>query len=286
MSIIDFSVPFELTTSEGTVWFNADSSGDTGADAFPRWQLVEEECQAGPGVLRDSTEDAPMSDGSILDEQLTSGMEIVLAAWPWRTAGEPACGAELESMWQEMMRAIRALQSAADDTRLIWTPAGENRRMCEDIQIADLATSEKVDLVQHVIRFGIRSPYPYNMDETEVSTALVDGVPTVITNPGTAPFWPVFRIDGPATAFSILHAEAGLTYDYDGAGLPDGASVPGSTYVEIDMFRGGTAFLANLASRMASINWQTSNRLPLNVGDNTLEVTGASGIVLWNPAWA
>lgn len=291
MAIIDFSIPFELVTTEGTIWFNAGL--ETGVvdpedpDGWPRWILTEEGCTSGPGSLRDSTEDSPVSNGSLLDEQLVSGYEVRLAGTLWENAETPACGEMLEDAWTVTSAALRALLSAADDTRLIWTLPSGRRVMVEDIQIADLPQPSKVDGVLHGMTFAVRSPYPYAMDLTEVSTPLIDGDPAVIVNDGTSPYRPVFRIDGAATAFTITHAESGLEYVYEGAGLPGGASVPGGSYVEIDMFRLGTAFInGDGASRMASINWETSNVIELGVGTNTVEVVGAGGVMLWQPAWA
>lgn len=282
--ISDWSVPFTLTTPAGNLSLNA-ASGN-------RYLLLNEECSSGASV-RFTADNIPQSDGQLNHRQYLTGYRMNLAMGLW-VDGDVACGGEAQEMLDDLGAHIEALRNpeiTTDVTRIVWTPEGLANRMINDIVLAgdwNVTVRPRGDDAGIVaVTFPVVSAFPYEMSEAEQTPATVSegtGLGTTLTNDGNTRFWPVLRVQGPASWFEIHNLTTGEAVYYD-ASRPGAMFLGTSEYVEIDNFR-ATAYLNGDEDNMLpGIDFEQTDFWALEPGANDIAAIGADLTILWNDAW-
>lgn len=289
-----WEVPFELfVESVGTLTLNA-AEGQ-------RFLLVPAECSARLPVRVTTDDDVPQGDGQIPHRRWRSGYSAHLAVQLWKDDG-PACGADLVEMLDLLGCYLNPMvrtgtQAGSPNARLIWTPTGADDRMFDRIQLrAEPFPSLDAGGITKV-EFDIDTLLPYYMATTEDDTVIaLDGSASIV-NGGNTDFYPVIRVNGPTSAFTITNNSVldpfgnPLQIVYDDS-LPGADAIGNGDYVEIITFL-GTAYLnGNSANLKAGIDMRQSDFWPLapecqlDGNPNDIEITGADALVLSNWAWA
>lgn len=263
----EWDVPFVLTSPYGDLDINS-ATGD-------RYLLVQSGCDMG-APLRVTKDNVPQGNGSIMHRRFESGYECTLTMQLW-DGDNPACDAALVRMLDAINKHARGLLNAGDNQgRLRWTPTGANERMLDDIRLLERVVVQVPENGLGVqVTFAVDTAYPYAQEYTQQSTALN----ATLTNTGTVAYWPVVKVFGPTSAFTLTNVTTGLQMVYSGT------AIGGGDYVEIDMFRNTMYLNGNGANRISSLNMLTSDFFPLEVGANALTITGATATVLWAPAF-
>jgi len=290
MPIADWTVPMILTTPYGTIDLNGTLVGG-GA-----YLLRPDGCKMGVGV-RSTKDDVPQADGSILHHRFLTGTEMVLAIQLWADKGDslPACDAQLQGLLDDLLGAMRSLLNAGDNAgRISWTPAGQNARMLDDIRLAGYPLEAIVDTSAGMeLTVLIDTEYPYSQDLTQTRTGIADGATTVITNGGTAAYYPVFqanRLNGvtsgsSCSGFTLQNLTTGIDFVYDST-LPGAIAIAGGSYGEIDTFRNSIFRNGNLTNLKAGVDELASDYFLLETGANSIKIVGCDVDVLWQNAWA
>lgn len=271
--IAEWTVPFLLTTPQGTIQL----SGSTG------YKFDQSGCDAGAD-LRVTVNDIPQADGSILGRVFAEGYRMRLAIQLWEADDQPACDTILREMADALALHLWALRDPDSGGRIQWEPSGADTRMLDQIKIIEREqiTFESGSIC--TVTFALATRYPYAMDLTETTTTITSGNGDVITNSGTAEFWPVFKVYGPTSSFTLENTTQDLRIIYD-ASLPGGFGISGGSYVEIDTFRNTAYIDGNMANAKPNIDMERSDFWSLTPGVNTINMTGADVDILWNNAW-
>ena len=300
MSIVEWDVPMQLISFEGTLLLND--------DAEPDWYYkVMPAASESYADLRITKDDIPQQDGSILHEEFAAGyvVKLTLQYWeqndpPCTPVTQPACDAAAVRAHDRMMLHYRSLLNGPTAGRLIYQPTDQNARMFDQLRLAERmqvsVDPQTASLV--TVAFAMHSPYPYALDFAQTTTVLTDASPTtIITNDGTAPMYPVLRVYGPTDYFSVtnesvLDAQGNpLTFIYDAA-LPGAPSIGSTEYVEIIMFNGTVVLNGDEDSIISGMVLLESDFWFLRVGDNQITVEGVGTFpapdceILWQNAWA
>lgn len=290
MPIADWSVPFSLTS---TVYDANPLPINELIPGFGIYILRPDGCSLRTSV-RSTKEDIPQADGSILHTRYLTGMEMTLAVQLWENEELPACNEVAQEMLDTFMGYMYGLLNAGDNEgRIVWTPDGENDRMLDDIRLFSYPEESLTDGGILELTTTIDTRFPYSMDETELQVTL--DASEVVLNAGNRPTYPVFKISGPFTGFTMVNTTTGQQMVYDGTRL-GAAAVAAGDFIEFDMLR-NTAYLGtypgagdqdNMKPGIDPIN---SEFFPLAVGPNTITLTrtegGAiGGFALVNAAWA
>lgn len=264
--------------------------GGTSADAPKLWQIQPEGYKIVPS-LRVTADNLSMGDGSVLHPRWKTGLVATFTVAFLKSLGgaavEPACGAMLREMNEELVLHLNAIRDYANDAvqgRLLWTPTGlgGSRRMLTDVQV--LAWPEPGrDGLEKQVTFAIETPFPYAIDLTETQTEIADGATVTINNPGNVEFKPVIRVNGATSSFTIENVTIDRQINYDDS--QPGASPVGTAYAEIDHFQGTIRQNGDGDNLIAGIDPTTTDFFSLAVGDNEIFVSGASVLVLSNGAW-
>ncbi len=225
----------------------------------------------------------PQSDGQLNHTQYLTGYKMRLALALWNDPTSVACGEDAQDMLDALDAHIDALRNPVGTTRLVWHPTNKAERMANEIVLAERAVATVVPgrsdgLV--AVQFAVVSAFPYAMSEQEQTpTTIADGATESLVNDGTTRFWPVFRVQGPTSNFTITNTTTGELLHWDGPMVGTGE------YVEIDMFR-GTAYLnGDDANLLDGIDFLTTDFWALERGLNYVTITGADTVVLWNDAY-
>ncbi len=263
----------DLTTSWGTLALNADSGS--------RYLTLNERCDAGAD-LRTTFDNIPQSDGQLNHTQYLTGYKMRLALALWDDQ-EPACGQAAQGMLDELGLHIDALRNPTGTTRIVWTPEGYASRMINEINLMEkpVVTVEPGGTEGIVtVTFAVVSPFPYEMSESEQTPdTIADGATETLVNNGSTRFWPVFKVNGSTSAFTISNAQTGEEIVYNGD------TIAGGHYAEIDCFR-GTVFLDGSSSNLLNgINFELTDFFALIPQENDITIGGASCDVLWNDAF-
>lgn len=292
-AVYDWADPFTLTTPYGTLLINQWDPTVEG------WYVLDKEgCDSGT-ELRVIRDDEPQISGEVVHQHYKSGYEMRLRLELWEGGASapptgPACNEKLTTMADYLQLCLGAILGddpfIDSDGRIQWTPEGASEdRMLDRIR---LLTKPQQSDVQGFVQyeFSVLTPFPYAMDAPEVTTNLVDGVTSLLTNDGTSKFWPVVKVNGPTNFFILVNADY-LDLDGNPVSFTFDASLPGAVpigpghYVELGFFR-NTAYLDGNGRNMKDgIDLVASDFFPLVPGDNNLTLTGASGEVLWQNAW-
>jgi hypothetical protein len=295
MPIADWTVPFTVTAPTGTLLINQQFTVESHT---VRNVFNPVECKLGPTLgelitrlerIRATKDNLPQSDGSLLHHRFLPGMVMNLSIEFWDdTTALPACGSVLQAMLDDLMLVFRALQNAQDDQgRISWVPDGQNERMLDDIRLLTYPAEEIVnDTAGLKVVFAVDSPWPYTEDLSQTVTNIVAA--NTITQTGTAPYFPVFKVYGPGTNFQLMN-----TSDLDPIGNPkvivwSGSGIGGGDYIEISTFRNTMFKNGDQADELYGLDFTLSDFWQLLPGDNGVTLSGdfASVDVLWQPAWA
>lgn len=253
--------------------------------------LDKSACTITPTV-RQTTNDIPQANGSILHHRFLTGVQVQLKIDLWQTKAKPACDDLLADMVDELMGAFASLLNAGDNEgRLAWEVPGKNERILDDVRLLVYPTLV-VNEIFSSVTVTIDTKYPYAQDLTQIRTPIDDGSTVTISNTGTSEYFPVFQVNklndviqGGTAAFTIDNAANGKQFAWD-ASQPGGSAIGGADYGEIDCF-GNTMYLnGNGANLTPGIVMLSSEYFPLEIGDNDITINGAATDVLWAPAWA
>jgi hypothetical protein len=267
-------IPWVLTSPYATINLNADS-GD-------RYLLLNGACEMG-AEIRSTSDNVPQADGSILHHRFFTGYQAKLSMMLW-VGDELACGADLVRMIDTLNGVCWSLLNAGDNEgRLAWLPTGEsNYRMIDDVRLIERMQIAAPDAgTGWVVSFALDSAFPYAQDLTQQSTAL----DAIITNTGTAAYWPVIKVFGATSGFTLSNMTTGLEIVYNDS-LPGAPPIPGGSYVEIDTFRNTAYINGTGADAMPGFVLSVSDFWALEPGVNNITIAGATATVLWAPAWA
>lgn len=274
-----WSVPtvFDLTNPySGILQFNVE-------DPESAFLVNQAGCQFKIGV-RSTTDNVPQSDGSILHHRFLTGTQIAMTVELWVNDQNPACSEILVDMLDMLMGSLRSLLNAGDNEgRLSWTIPGGNTRMLDDVRLLEYPVFAMNGAVA-TVSFVLDSQYPYAQDLTQISTDIADGATETLDNEGTADYFPVFKVFGPTSAFTLENLTTGIQIEYNAA-LPDAVAIGGGDYAEINTFTNEIFLNGDGANLKAGIMQLASDYPSLVVGENDVTIDGASAEALWAPAW-
>lgn len=309
--ILEWEVPFTLTTPEGSLPFNQLVS--VGDDALGFYLLDRSKCSAG-SARRITRQNLAQADGEITKRKFRTGYVFELNAQLWQvgtddTAGGavPACEGALRELGDLLDLHLNAIENT--DGSLTWQPtpwpsdvmiaeraayqlrslgpSGQN----SDGEFVSVAVEEDAESPLVDVTFALITSLPYYMDAAESDTDITSG--GTLDNTGNADFFGVLEVYGPTNGFTITNTsvtdEAGnplqITYD---ASLPGASSILSGHYVEIDLFRNTVYLDGNSSNYKPGINVEVTDFWPLVPGSNVITVsdyTGAQIVMKWQPAY-
>lgn len=298
---VNWDIPYTISTPQGQLVLNqaTESAFSSDEDRFV-YLLRHEQCKASPGPLRFTPQPIPQASGSILPPSLRNGYLWKLTMGLWVQDSDmpdgraPACNEDLELMWADLTLKLHSLENPSDadlfgsNARVGWTPPGFPARLLLRTRVVELPDpTHEQNLC--VVTVALQSEFDYEIDAAEITATIESDDSAILTNGGTHEMYPVYRVNGPFTAFTIRDVELDETIDYDG-GLPGATSVIAGHYIEIDTFR-NVAYLDGAgANKKSGINITTSDFFPLAVGSQEIEFgaddPSATLEVLYQSAWA
>lgn len=291
--IYEFDRPMTLVTPYGTLLLNEVTG--LGEPQWPRYQCVPASCNAGwqSRVVRT---DIPGGDGSILGKGFATGVEVNMVVECWEHDEQPACGALLTEMMDNLRGHLYALLKDTQGVgRLSYDVPDASIpvtaldiRMVDDVQLGPIENPKLLDSVRLQQAFTLDSPFPYVQRENQ-QEEIINATTGAIVMTGTAWFMPVIRVYGPFTGgdFVITHNDLGVSISYDNA-RPGAPTIGSGQYLEIDTFRNVATKVAAgpvLSDAMAGVVLETSDFFPLVPGSNSI-TTNADARFLVNQAWA
>lgn len=240
--------------------------------------------------VRAVVDDVSQGDGTVRHRRYLTGVEMLLAILLFEDEEQIACGTLRREMHDRLMGVQRSLLRAGDNQgRVLWTPDGADVRMLDDVQLREYALTSLEPRRAPTVTFLVDSPYPYAIDFTQTEP-VIDGAGS-LTNNGNADFWPVIKVYGPASAFTLTNLSAldalgnPLQIVYD-ASLPGGVPIGGGgEYAEIDTFRNTIYLNGDQANLKGGLDVLASDFWPVKPGVNSI-VTDAESHFLLNDAWA
>lgn len=282
MSVTDWMVPFTLSVNGGTLLFNQEVLFDNGTGIY---LLIPDNCSM-EIPLRFTDDNLPQSDGEQLGSRFFQGARMTLTVQLWASTEQPACDALLCEM-TDTLAAFGRVCACSDTSRVYWTPDCADQRMLRDCMLSEPLQWTQAGVAAQA-SFQVKSPFPYAWTAAETVTALADGVATNVVNGGSADFWPVVKVYGPTSAFTLKNwtVSPGPMYlDYD-ASRPGAIAIPGGSYAEFDMFANTVYLDGDQNNLLPGIGMAVSDFWPLVIGNNLLQVDGANADILWQDAWA
>jgi hypothetical protein len=267
---------FDLTSPGGNLSFNVQTS--TGLYLLDRTGCTFEI------TVRETTDNVPQSNGSIPHRRFLTGTQMQLAIVMMENEDNIACDDLLATMLDDLTDSFRSLLNSGDNEgRLAWAVAGKNTRMLDDIRLKVYPVFEAGGALP-VVNVTIDSEYPYAQDLTPVFTSFSDGVSQAVDNTGSAEYWPVFRVDGTTSSFTISNLTTGVDFVYDSSN-PGGQTITSPDYAEINTFRNTIYLNGDGADLAAGITELESDYWPLITGEQTIIITGADMVMEWAPAY-
>ena len=186
-AVVDWSVPFTLTTPQGTLLLN---QHDPVADGF--WMLDQSGCSSSrtPRVTRDNRAEA---SGEIMHPHFSAGYEMTLKLAPFTRLDEAACEIDLQRMWDVLMLHVNALLGDNPlidaNGRIQWTPDGSGGdRMLTPVRA--LGLPDETTEGGSIATFSLLSERPYAWDVAEITTSIGGSSTSTLHNGGTAAFFP------------------------------------------------------------------------------------------------
>lgn len=313
-AIYDYSVPFTLSSPQGTLALNASVALGGGLTGY--FMLVNKDCDSGVD-LRITRDDIPQLSGEIGHLHFKAGYEVRLKMQLWGAIGaeaRPACAETLVRMADLLQLKlnslvdddpVRPLSIVADPlglAQLHWTPAGYPDRMLNDIRLIErpilVPSSDDEALME--ASFAFMSDRPYAMDGVQTRTILGGPIPAIcpaapggvcpdaglsgtnpstIVNGGTSDYYPVTRVYGPFDRFTLVNASL---LDINGLPLqivydkdnPGAHSVGAGHYIEIDHWANTVYRDSNVANYFAGITVPSSDFWQLKPGNNVVGIGG------------
>lgn len=281
MPIAEWENLISLVTPQGELLLNTEQ-----AEGF--FLTAKENADSGCDV-RATAQGVPQGAGSILHRGFPDGYGLKIPIQYWVDAKTPACATSnptAQQMDDRLMRHVRSILGGGG--RVFYHPAGMAVRLLDQINnVAKSPLTEEAGLTGTVLTLA--SPYPYLINFDQTLTTLTSGSPTAtLTNTGSAPFFPVFKVYGSFDDFVLSNLTTGMEIAYDDS-QPGGAAVVSPDYIEIDTFRNTVYLNGDGASRKAGIVIPTSDFFTLEVGANDLQIasdgTAPNVDVLWQAAW-
>lgn len=272
MPISDWTVSATLASVYGDLVLNA-ATGD-------RYLIDQSDSDMWQDV-RAQQLNVPQEDGSLIQERFFTGTRLKLAIQLWEN-GDPACDEALTRMVDTLMKHAASLLKAANSGRFLWDPAGDDVRMLDYMQLLARPQWAWADGARKAT-LNFDSPFPYAIDFTQILTNITGS--TALDNVGNTTMFPVFKVNGASSAFTLSNDTTGLLISFDSA-LPGASAIPGGSYLEIDTFR-NTAYLnGDGANYKPGIDVQASDFFGLVPGANVISISGAPSVdVLWQAAW-
>lgn len=287
MAVGSWDTPFYLVTDQGSLTLNEPASTDGG------FLLDVDACAAGV-AMRASKDNVPQADGSILHHRFVTGYEMHMELELWTPAPNNvlACyttDPSADYLNDTLMRHLRAMVDG--NGRVLWQPAYGDTRLMDQVKLLQAPVITVSPGGPSRVAFTLDSPFPYIMDYTQIVTALSGGVSDTLSNIGTAPFYPVFKVYGPVSQFTLTNITTGKSFSYD-ADQPGAQMIGTGEYAEISTF-GNTIYLNGDQDNLKpGIVIATSDFFPLAVGDNEIIAYGDGTLgpypdvdVLWQAAW-
>ena len=275
---LEWTIPFTIQSTKGTLALNAPVG-----DGY--YLLIQDNCEARRG-LRVTVDDVPRGDGSIQHHRFTTGYEFNLTVALWEAArDQPACDEQARLMAEALMLHLNDMLNSAG--RLFWTPTGlGDQRLLDNARLKEISAWTFGQAGDPRMTFRLDSPFPYVYDFAQVTTSLLDGVPEVVTNNGNVDFFPVVKVYGSTTLFTVRNITINQEMIYD-ASLPGAPAIGPGDYMEFDFFR-NTAYLnGDEDSGKPGIDVALSDFWPIQgTIPNELQVDGADADILWNHSYA
>lgn len=299
MVTVEWDVPFILSSPYGDLPFNTLASNGTTPVGY--YLLDSTACMAGT-ARRVTRTNIAQAGGEITHKKYRSGYAMELTAQLWETSGidgKPAEKSVLREMADFLMLHLNALDN--EDGRIRWAPSGANERMLDRVRMlgpsidgagssVSVVVSKDAATPLRTVTFALLSPFPYAMDYAEIDTPIADGASVALDNIGNSEFWPVIKVHGPTSAFSLINNDVlgddgeALQIVYD-ATLPGAVPIESGHYAEIDCFRNTVYLDGDGANLKPGIDILQSDFWPLVPGSNTITV-GANIDILWQSAYA
>lgn len=289
----DAPIPWHFETPSGTLDLNT-------ATGY-QYLLVAAGCDGGVD-LRVTEDNVPQGNGDIPHRAFTSGYKIRLllelhdkTSPAWAQAESPAaCGQALTLMLDELGLHINEILNqttvAGKFQRLWWAPTGLNERMLDQIRLLERPVVTRDGANPTQVAFSVFSAFPYYLSHADTTTAFVSGATHTIANNGSCDYYPVMKVYGPTSAFTITNNTQldddgnPLEIIYDST-LPGAVAIPAAHYVELNCFK-NTAYLdGDVASRMAGIDIQASDFFQIQPGGSSITITGAGMDLISADAW-
>jgi hypothetical protein len=302
----EWDIPFVLQTPNGNIPFNTLASNGT----TPLGYYVLDPSKCKTGVARRVTRNnLAQTDGEEQHRKFRTGYVMELSVQLWQTIpdGTPACGGVLREMMDYLALMLNSIDNA--DGRITWTPSVDADdppivdRMLSPVRLLGpsgegpagftTVTIEKDESSPLVtIGFALLSPLPYGLDAPEIVTALTDGVTSTIFNGGTVDDYPFFEIFGPTDFFVLVNGsnldEQGNPKEivYLGDTLPGGLPIGGGDFAEILNFQNTIYLNGNSSNLKPGLDIPNTDFFTLVPGENIITLTGASGEMHWQNAYA
>lgn len=290
----EFRLTNPYTTARAGDWLKFNTQTESGI------YLLDQKACAANFDVRSTKLDVPQGDGAILPERFVTGAVIDLNVQLWGSDSKPACDAVLETMLDDLTGAVRSLLNAGDNQgRLAWEVAAGASRMVDDVRMLTYPRFT-MDGPTPVVVFTLDSRFPYAVTEADTTTNCLDGDEVIITNAGTADYYPVFMVNrtwngvswdvgtSAVDSFTIQNLTTGLDFNFDDS-LPGGPEISADHFAEINCFT-NTIYEMDVAADpgtnlKASVVQLTSEYIPLVMGSNVFKITGADMAVLWANAY-
>jgi hypothetical protein len=279
-AVPDWSPPnqFDLTSPHGNLVFNV----PTTVGGMPcLFVLNMEACKFRIGV-RDTSQNVPQSDGGILHSRFLTKTEIDLSISLWEDDDNAACDELLALMVDALSGAFRSLLNAGDNAgRLAWEVAGGSSptstlRMLDDCRLLVYPDYDEADVAHKTITATIDSAFPYAQDLTPIFTSIAAGDTEVLANTGTAAYFPVIRVAGPAAGFSITIGTQSMTFVN---------AIGGGDFVEVNTFNNTIFLNGDEDDELNGLDVLNSVFPVLEPGSNTVQMFDADAVIEWAPAY-
>lgn len=277
-AVLTWSDPFALISPLGTLNLNA-LIADVGT-----FTVMPAASSCG-NDLRIPKRSVPGGDGDIFQRRFKHGYAMSLALL-LRPADGDDDFAGRQAMFDLLVSHLDAVLDGSG--RVAWTPAGADARMLDECSLFVPATPGNWDQngVLKTVAFGVESPFPYAISNTQTSTDIADGDSETISMDGTVyrGVFPVFKVFA-STSFTITNVTTGKVISWDSS-RPGAAAITGGDYGEIDCFRGAMYLNGDGANLSAGFDLTVTDFITLVPGDNEIAVAGADVTMLWNHGFA
>lgn len=294
MPIADWTVPFLLTSqvySSDLLPFNTNVATVLPSGSTGYYFLNESSCSLTNSV-RETKDNIPQANGSILHRRWVQGMEMNLAVQLWQTPDDIACDDLQQEMLDFLMGYLYGLLNAVDNQgRISWVPSGVEARMLDNLRLLSYPVESHPPGSPMELTFSLDTQYPYELALTQRLTTITSGGSAVLVNTGTVPVHPVIQVNMNNTVpIAAPCADFILTDNFDAfewtSSLPGSAVIASGDYAELDSFRNTMFLNGDEANLSPGIDMLVSEYLTLYPGSNTISITGTDCDVLWNPGWA